>query len=79
MLNKLANKIGIPLEKIPSNVVENFGNSSGASIPTAMTFNFRKNELQDKLICFAGFGVGLTWASILLKIKKLKFNQIIEY
>jgi 3-oxoacyl-[acyl-carrier-protein] synthase-3 len=44
-----------------------------------MTFNFKKNELQDKLICLAGFGVGLTWASILLKIKKLRFNQIIEY
>jgi 3-oxoacyl-[acyl-carrier-protein] synthase-3 len=79
MLNKLANKIGIPYEKIPSNIVENFGNSSSSSIPTTMTFNFKKNELHDKLICFAGFGVGLTWASILLKIKKLRFNHIIDY
>ena len=38
MLNKLADKLEIPRDKMPSNVVENFGNSSGVSIPIAITY-----------------------------------------
>ena len=34
MLHKLADKLGVPREKMPSNIVENFGNASGATIPT---------------------------------------------
>ncbi len=39
MLNKLADKLGVPREKMPSNIVENFGNASGVSIPTAVSYN----------------------------------------
>jgi 3-oxoacyl-[acyl-carrier-protein] synthase-3 len=80
ILNKLADKIQVPREKMPSNVVEHFGNASGVSIPTAITFNL--GELLTKesyLICLAGFGVGLTWASLLMKAEKLSFNNIIYF
>jgi 3-oxoacyl-[acyl-carrier-protein] synthase-3 len=80
MLNKLADKIGIPREKMPANVVENFGNSSGATIPTAISFNLGEKVLASTYeVCFAGFGVGLTWAAIQQELGKLKFNQIIYY
>ena len=41
MLQKLADKMKVPYAKMPSNVVERFGNSSGVTIPTAITFNLR--------------------------------------
>lgn len=80
MLNKLADKLEISREKMPSNIVENFGNSSGASIPTNIAFNLGEMLETEMLnICLAGFGVGLTWASMLLKIGNLDFNRIIYY
>lgn len=80
MLNKLADAIGVPYEKMPSNIVENFGNASGVTVPTCISYNL--GELLEKgsfKICMAGFGVGLTWSSILMNVGNLKFNQIIEY
>lgn len=80
MLNKLADKLGVPREKMPSNIVENFGNASGVSIPTAISFNLGDLlKSNSYLMCLAGFGVGLTWASILMRIENLKFNEIIYY
>jgi 3-oxoacyl-[acyl-carrier-protein] synthase-3 len=80
MLHKLADKIGVPREKMPANIVENFGNSSGATVPVAVSFNLGNDALtNDYEVCFAGFGVGLTWAAIQQKLGKLKFNQIIYY
>lgn len=80
MLNKLADKLGIPYEKMPSNIVENFGNASGVSIPTVISYNLGKRLLNEKfLMCLAGFGVGLTWTSLLMEIGELKFNNIIYH
>ena len=80
MLNKLADKLGIAREKMPSNIVENFGNASGVSIPTAVSYNLGDKLIQESLlICFAGFGVGLTWASILMRVGKVDFNEIINF
>ncbi len=78
MLNKLADKLAVPREKMPSNIVENFGNASGVTIPTAITFNLKDIPTKESLtFCLAGFGVGLTWASLLLKTEKMKFNELI--
>ncbi|KQO33261.1 3-oxoacyl-ACP synthase [Flavobacterium sp. Leaf82] len=80
MLNKVADKIGISREKMPANVVENFGNSSGVTIPVVTCFNIAEQLKQKRLkICFAGFGVGLTWASLLMDVGPLTFCEIIEY
>lgn len=80
MLQKLADKIGVPREKMPNNIVENFGNSSGVTIPIAITHNLGEILTTEKYkMCLAGFGVGLTWASLLLDIGNLQFSEIIEY
>lgn len=80
MLNKLADKIGIPREKMPANIVENFGNASGASIPTNISFNLGDKALTNTYnVCFSGFGVGLTWAAIEQTLGNLNFNKIIYY
>ena len=80
MLHKLADKIGVPREKMPANIVENFGNSNGATIPVTVSFNLGADAMVNTYeVCFAGFGVGLTWAAIIQSLGKLVFNQIIYY
>ena len=80
MLQKLADKMKIPHPKMPMNVVENFGNSSGVTIPIALCFNlaneFKKRDYQT---CLAGFGVGLTWSAMLMQLGNLNFCEIVDY
>ena len=80
MLQKLADKMKVPYAKMPSNIVERFGNSSGVTIPTAITHNLRDRLVREKFrVCLAGFGVGLTWGAMLLNLGKVCFNDMIEY
>lgn len=78
MLQKLADKLGVSRDKLPSNVVENFGNSSGVTIPVVTTFNLGEQlENSELKVCFSGFGVGLTWGTIIMKIGNLDFCKLI--
>jgi 3-oxoacyl-[acyl-carrier-protein] synthase-3 len=80
MLHKLADKMGVPREKMPANIVENFGNSSGVTIPTAICFNIGGKLLtNDYKLCLSGFGVGLTWAAMTINMGKLSFCEIIDF
>jgi 3-oxoacyl-[acyl-carrier-protein] synthase-3 len=80
MLEKLADKLKLPRAKMPSNVVEHFGNSSGVTIPMVITFNLaahlRGNRSQ---VVLASFGVGLTWSAMLLELGNLACCEMIEY
>ena len=80
MLHKLADKLGIPHEKMPANIVENFGNASGVTVPTCISYNLGDQLVNGKMkLCLAGFGVGLTWSSIMMEIGNMNFNKIIEF
>ena len=80
MLNKLADKLCVPREKMPANIVENFGNASGVTVPTCISYNLGEDLLhRKKKLCMAGFGVGLTWSSIYMEVGNLMFNKIIEF
>lgn len=80
MVEKIADKLEIPYEKMPSNIVQLYGNSSSATVPVNICQNLGE-KLIDKCytVCFAGFGVGLTWSSILMKLDRMKFCSIAEY
>lgn len=74
MLQKLADKIEVPYEKLFMNVVEDYGNPSGASIPTVITHNLKEemvNGMYD--CCLSAFGSGLTWGAIVMKLGKMDF------
>jgi len=80
MLHKLADKLGVPYEKMPANIVENFGNASGVTVPTCISYNLGDQLVNGKMkLCMAGFGVGLTWSSIMMEMGNLAFNKIIEF
>jgi 3-oxoacyl-[acyl-carrier-protein] synthase-3 len=65
---------------MPANIVENFGNASGVTVPTCICYNLG-NELVNGMrkLCLAGFGVGLTWSSIYMEVGHLNFNRIIDF
>lgn len=76
MLQKLADRLDIPHNKVPMNVVEKFGNSSGATIPVAIAENLTSTIVNQKLsVVMAGFGVGLTWASLKMNLGNLDFCE----
>ena len=80
MLEKLADKMGIPYDKMPSNVVGQFGNSSGVTIPMAIASNLSEPLCRQGFqVCLAGFGSGLAWATMLLRLGNLSFCSFIEY
>jgi 3-oxoacyl-[acyl-carrier-protein] synthase-3 len=79
MLEKLAQKMEVPQNKVIKNVVESFGNSSGVTIPLAITHNLSEALISSNLrLCLAGFGVGLTWGAMDIQISGLDFCQVIE-
>ena len=80
MLEKLADLMKVPRSKLFNNVVENFGNSSCATIPVDVCFNLGKKLLQEShLVCFSGFGAGLSLAASVAKLGKLDFCDLIEH
>lgn len=80
MLEKLADKLRVPYDKMPMNVVEHYGNSSGVTIPMAITLNLSERLCRDRIMaCLSGFGVGLTWASMLMTLGPFDFCEMIEY
>lgn len=79
MLQKLAEKADIPLEKLPMNLVENFGNSSGASIPLTAVYNLREELVNHRLrCCLSAFGSGLAWGVMFMDIGELEHCELLE-
>ena len=79
MLQKLAEKAGLPKEKLPMNLVENFGNPSGASIPLTAIYNCREDLMEEEnRCCLSAFGSGLAWGVVFMTIGKLDHCEMIE-
>ncbi|MCK9471829.1 MAG: ketoacyl-ACP synthase III [Bacilli bacterium] len=77
MLKKLAEKIGIPYEKMPMNIVENYGNPSGASIPITTVHNLGDSLKDNKYnCCLSAFGSGLTWAAMTMELGEMDFCEM---
>lgn len=78
MLKKLSEKIGVPYDKVPMNIVEEFGNSSGACIPVCATYNLATElKIETHKYCLSSFGSGLTWAAMILDIGELDFCEML--
>lgn len=78
MLKHLARAAGIPPDKLPL-ALKDFGNTSSASIPLAMTVCLRDKITQaaQKLV-LAGFGVGYSWNAVAFETSDLKMLPLIE-
>jgi len=67
IIDAAARRIGLPLERVAINIDE-YGNTSSASIPLALEEAIRKGRVKSgDHVLLAGFGSGLTWGACLLK------------
>lgn len=70
ILDKMAKKIGVDRDKFPANMME-YGNTSAASIPILLSECVDKGLIKldgSQTILLSGFGGGLTWGSLIVKI-----------
>ena len=80
MVENLAEILGIPLEKTPSNVVSKFGNAASATIPTNICLNLTPDILQKSFrVCMSGFGTGLTVGAMTMQLGPFNFCEFAEY
>lgn len=78
MLQKLAEKSGIPFEKMPMNLVESFGNTSGSTIPLTTVHNLRDVLTKETFkCCFSAFGSGLAWGAMVMNLGRLSHCEMI--
>jgi 3-oxoacyl-[acyl-carrier-protein] synthase-3 len=64
LMASIAGRLGIPAEKVAS-VIEQTANTSSASIPLALADAIDHGRVkQDDILLFAGFGAGMSWASV---------------
>lgn len=75
--NKICAKIKCPPEKAPHNI-EDFGNSSSATLPLLMVTRIR-HELESRTLKMLGcaFGVGLSWGSVSFVASRLKVSDLV--
>lgn len=67
MLESLRTKLGIPADRFTINV-RDFANTVSATIPIALTEEAKAGRLRpDANVLLSGFGVGYSWASVLLR------------
>jgi 3-oxoacyl-[acyl-carrier-protein] synthase-3 len=73
IIGNLVKRLGLPPGKVPMTTSLRFGNQSSASIPAvlcdALADSLRTGE---RTVVMSGFGVGLSWASCLLKVGPLR-------
>ena len=67
ILKAVMERLGLPLEKVMLNL-EQYGNTSAASIPIALDEAVRAGRIRDgSLVMLGAFGAGLTWASAVVR------------
>jgi len=79
MNEKIRTKLKIPEEKVPYSLNE-YGNTSSASIPLTIVTRLKESLNQyniNHLILICGFGVGLSWGSVLFETKNLVCPEVI--
>ena len=78
MNDMIAKKLKLPAEKVPS-CMYNFGNTSSASIPLTIVSQL-KGKFENrptKFIC-CGFGVGLSWGTVVFDTNNIVVSQLVE-
>ncbi len=79
MVTKIAKKLKMPEEKVPS-CLKDYGNTTSTSIPLTIVTQCHddySNNKQKTLAC--AFGTGLAWASVYFETEKIVVSPIIIY
>lgn len=79
MINEtIRKKLQLPPEKVPG-TLHDLGNTSGASLPVTMTARLNETLAQGRhKLLLSGFGIGLSWGSVVLDVQGAKFPAMLE-
>jgi 3-oxoacyl-[acyl-carrier-protein] synthase-3 len=67
MIEAVADRLGFPMSKIVINI-ENYGNTSAASIPIALDEAVRSGRIKrGDIILMSAMGAGITWGTVVLR------------
>lgn len=73
----LQKKLKLETEKVPSSVAK-FGNTSSVSIPLTIVSELKDKLEGEKELYLCGFGVGMSWASAIIKTKDCHISDLVE-
>ena len=73
IIRTIARRLKLPKGRVPDSIITKYGNQSSASIPCAINETLIANE--SKLSLLSGFGVGLSWASMICELE-LKYSPL---
>ena len=76
IIKQIAAKLSISEDKVPINI-QDYGNTSGVSIPLLISSFSNDFSKTSKIIC-SGYGSGLNWGNCLIDISKTKIERIKE-
>jgi 3-oxoacyl-[acyl-carrier-protein] synthase-3 len=80
ILEQMADILKVPREKMPNETSSVYGNTSSVTIPQTICHTLGERMLQESpLLCLAGFGVGLTWAAMVMRMGPLNVCKIVEF
>ncbi|UCG24976.1 MAG: 3-oxoacyl-ACP synthase, partial [Chloroflexota bacterium] len=69
IIQSAAREMNLPLDRFVVNI-ENYGNTSAASIPLALTENLESGRIKpDDNLLLVSFGAGLTWGALVLQME----------
>ncbi len=74
----IAKKLQCTIEHFPSSI-EQYGNTSSASIPLTLILHQNETSIRQATYCFCGFGVGFSIGSLILQMPQLKYAKLIEF
>lgn len=77
MNDYLIKKMKVPVEKAPS-CLQQFGNTSSVSIPLTIVSQLQHTNYADKQLLLSGFGVGMSWASCIIRLSDCLITELIE-
>lgn len=80
ILENIAELLHVDVSKMPMTTLTEYGNQCGASIPCCIADKL-SSEVQNKklTLLLSGFGVGLSWASALIKTDNLYCSGVCDY
>lgn len=81
IIEAIAKKTGMPLEKVPYETLTKYGNLGSSSVPTLMCEHFSPTGLgtDRSKVMLCGFGAGLAWASCLLSLEGTRILPVHDY
>ncbi len=78
MNEAIRKKMDLEAEKVPYSL-NDFGNTSSASIPVTLVTQLAEKLWNEKLsLLLSGFGVGLSWGTVILETDKIRCLPLIE-